>query len=569
MVVDYKGVRFSFEERRKAKRRRRLRLIGLVIVIILLYLLAASFIESGKIGNIQTLLLAGKPDEAAERFKKIESSLFHRKTKKELKALIYLFSDRYEEAADILDSMDGTPSAVRYGEFLSYFSDRARYRRLGIYADYLGQKREKIEKGGDVLFYRAMVKTALLDHEQSEAFIRQLPPGYGKTDEKEKAIALMDKINAQLKAGKVEYIFDINGRPLAYYDIKEKKTVPLVPGISFDAFNEEFEQGMKFYRLTLDRRIQETLHRVSRDFNGTLLLFNVSDTGITAAYSKPKNRGNGGDNAVFSATYEPGSIMKIVTMFAYLQSAGQELFPFECKGLLSVNGKVFYDWIVHKRVETCEEALAVSCNVAFAQMGIRTGFKPLSDILQRFYFNSTDFSDLFLTFKTGTYNKNISNNYQVANLSVGLEEVTITTFHAALLSAIIAQNGSIYTPYIIKNKKNLLNIAFYNHEPQLLQPVGDGTIFIKIKNAMAYAVEHPQGTGKRARVDFVKVALKTGTAGNKEKGLDAVLTGFFPADKPEYAFAFRLEGVGKAEWRGALFLKDFLTAFYGSKSRTR
>jgi cell division protein FtsI/penicillin-binding protein 2 len=63
------------------------------------------------------------------------------------------------------------------------------------------------------------------------------------------------------------------------------------------------------------------------------------------------------------------------------------------------------------------------------------------------------------------------------------------------------------------------------------------------------------------------VALKTGTAGNKKLGLDAILTGFFPADKPEYAFAFRLERAGKAEWRGALFLKDFLTAFYHDNPR--
>jgi peptidoglycan glycosyltransferase len=569
MITDYKDVHFSFEERRKAKRRRRIRLIGLAIIIILLYVLISMLIESGKIKKIQALMLAGKKDEAAERFKGIESSLFHRKTKKELKALIYLFADRLPEAQRILETMDGVPSSVKFRDFLNYFSDRARYRSLGIYTDYLCRKREKIEKGEELLYYRAMVKTALLDHKQSEEALGQLPPGFRETGEKAKALTLIDKINVQLKSGKLNYIFDINGVPLAYYDIKEKKTVSLAPGIGFDVFNEEFEESLKFYSLTLDQGFQETLHRLFRDFHGTFLLFNVSDSSIAAAYSKPINKKKKDANTVFSERYEPGSIMKLLTMFAYLKSSKQELFPFQCKGLWSIDGKIFYDWIVHNRVETCEEALAVSCNVAFAKMGTIVGFNSLTDTYQRFYFNCDDFADLFLTFKTGTTNKDISTDYRLANMSVGLNELSITTFHAALLSAVIAQNGSIYTPYLIKNKKNLLNIGFYNHDPQLLQVTRDSTILIKIKNAMEDAVVHPRGTGRRAMVDFVNAAIKTGTAGDKKKGLDAVITGFFPAEKPQYAFAFRLERGGKAEWRGALFLKAFLTAFYGSKSKNK
>ncbi len=569
MVTDYKDVHFSFEERRKAKRRHRIRLSGLVIIIILLYLLVSMLIESGKIKKIQALLLAGKKDEAAERFKGIESSFFHRKSKKELKALIYLLSNKLPEAQIILETMDGVPSSVKFRDFLSYFSDRARYRSLGIYTDYLGQKMEKIEKGEELLYYRAMVKTALLDHKQSEEALDQLPPTFRETNEKAKALTLINKINDQLKSGKINYIFDINGKPLAYFDIKEKKTVSLAPGIGFNAFNEEFEESIKFYSLTLDLRFQETLHRLFRGFHGTFLLFNVSDSSIAAAYSKPINKKKKDANTVFSERYEPGSIMKLLTMFAYLKSSKQELFPFQCKGFWSIDGKIFYDWIVHNRVETCEEALAVSCNVAFAKMGTIVGFKSLTDTFQQFYFNSGDFADLFLTFKTGTTNKNISTDYQLANMAVGLNELTITTFHAALLSAVIAQNGSIYTPYLIKNKKNLLNVGFYNHDPQLLQVTRDSTILIKIKNAMEDAVAHPRGTGKRAKVDFVNAAVKTGTAGDKKKGLDAVITGFFPGEKPQYAFAFRLERGGKAEWRGALFLRDFLTTFYRSKAKTK
>ncbi|MCK5220540.1 MAG: hypothetical protein KAR14_03095, partial [Candidatus Aminicenantes bacterium] len=86
--------------------------------------------------------------------------------------------------------------------------------------------------------------------------------------------------------------------------------------------------------------------------------------------------------------------------------------------------------------------------------------------------------------------------------------------------------------------------------------------FEDIKSGMREVTTDPKGTGRRASVDFMDIGLKTGTAGEKSKGLDSVLTGFFPFEKPRYSFAFRLEHGGKAEYNGALFLRKFLKAFY-------
>jgi cell division protein FtsI/penicillin-binding protein 2 len=45
-------------------------------------------------------------------------------------------------------------------------------------------------------------------------------------------------------------------------------------------------------------------------------------------------------------------------------------------------------------------------------------------------------------------------------------------------------------------------------------------------------------------------------------GYDAIFTGFFPANRPRYAFAFILQQAGRAENEGAAFLGAFLTSFY-------
>ena len=147
---------------------------------------------------------------------------------------------------------------------------------------------------------------------------------------------------------------------------------------------------------------------------------------------------------------------------------------------------------------------------------------------------------------------------ELANFGVGLNEISITTFHSALIPVIISQHGSIYKPHLIQNIKNLLELGFYNHKPEIQKIFKNTSLFPEITQAMVGVIADKNGTGRRSQVDFIQAAIKTGTAGNKKQGLDAILFGFFPAQKPQYAFAFRLENAGKAEFKGAYFLKQFL-----------
>jgi len=560
MVIDYKGVTFSFKDLKRKKRFKRIRLIVIGVFILCLYFIIANMIDAGGINSVQTLLLENKPTQAAEKFDGIEGGFYHGTAKRELKALILLFSGEPGKAGEILASMDTHSGTVHFKKFLDFFSDRARYVPLKIYTDYL--LRVRGGGGDDLSVYKALYSSALFDFKGSREVLAQLPAA--EKEKHKQKLVILDRINRELETGKLNYIFDVNGKPAAYYDLKSGKTVSLTPGISFGAFEEDFKKSTTFYSLTIDISLQEKLRQLFEkgDYHGTFLLLDLADTSVTAAYSRSSN--GEAENAVFSERYEPGSIIKVVTLFAYLRSGTHELFPFQCKGSMRLGNQTFYDWRKHDTVKDFEEALAVSCNLSFAGMGINLGFEKLAAVLKPFYFNGGDgLRDLFLEFKTGTYNKAASSDFQLANLSVGLGEVTVTTFHSAFTAAIIAQNGSVYSPYLIKNKKNLLNLGYYTHPSELLTVFTDNAAFFKVKRAMVGVVEHPEGTGKRTRVDFVQVGLKTGTTGNRARGLDATLMGFFPEEKPGYAFAFRLERAGKAEIRGAYFLKDFLKLFYG------
>jgi hypothetical protein len=552
MVIDYKHVAFSFEDQKRKRRLKKLKIIAMVVVFLLAVFLFQYLQQDKKIKKIQDLLLNDRWAEAAELFKILKNSILHSQTIKELNALIILFSGDMKNARLILNSLEKPKTSISARSFLNHFAERSKYDELKIYTDYLINKQESVR------FYKALYLTAFFKYGESEKQLDRISPGQRKS--LTRAIDLVSNLNSKLKSGKVDYIFDKNGKPLAHYDLKARKTVSVTPGMHFDEFTPRFEKGIKTYTLSLDLNIQNKIDRVFKKYRGSMILFKIEDSGILAAFSKPRQSMK--SNTVFTAEFEPGSIIKTLTLFAFYLNPQKDLFPFDCRRSIRLSNRNFPDRIAHGIIENPHYALVVSCNIAFARMGIAVGFKSLSRVLDSFFFNSKGFRDQFFTFKTGNYNLNISGDYQLANLAVGLNDITSTTFHSGLMALIIAQNGSINKPYLIINKKNILNLGFYNHQPEIVSVFDNNPIFFKISQAMVEVVENRLGTGRHSKVQFVKTAIKTGTAGQKKQGLNSIIIGFFPAAKPEYAFAFILKGAGKAELNGAYLLKEFLGLFY-------
>jgi cell division protein FtsI/penicillin-binding protein 2 len=195
-------------------------------------------------------------------------------------------------------------------------------------------------------------------------------------------------------------------------------------------------------------------------------------------------------------------------------------------------------------------------------MGRTAGFAALAALLQRFFFNAPPFSDQFCRFTTGKFDARASDDFGLASLAAGLDGVSLTTVHAAVLAAVFSQAGQFFPPYLIDDAKNLLGLGFYRHESRPQRLLADDLNFLRVKKAMAAVVEDEKGTGRRARSQAVRMAIKTGTAAGPAGGLDSVIIGFFPYEKPRYAFAFRLEGGGRAEINGALVLQGLLHILY-------
>jgi len=132
---------------------------------------------------------------------------------------------------------------------------------------------------------------------------------------------------------------------------------------------------------------------------------------------------------------------------------------------------------------------------------------------------------------------------ETAQASIGQNSVVATPLQMAMVSAAIANGGSLMTPYLIDNVSTPDFAVIDQTKPkQLSQAVSPATAQ-SLTSMMLGVVD--SGTGKAARISGVKVAGKTGTAQNVPgQAPHAWFTGFAPADNPQVAVAVIVEHGG-------------------------
>ena len=543
MVLDYRNTRFSFSRLRRQRRRRRLGLAAALILLTAVTLLVIRTVQYRSVKRIQADLLSG--EISAAMLDEESRPLFTTTARGELRSLHKLLTGDMETGKRNLES-GGHSGLVDSRRFLDRMVDLGRYEALGIYLDFLD------EHNASSPYHRVLYHTARYRSGDARRLAAQLP---GRERSRyAKALQILEETWNQLDKGPVACIHDRNGRTIGEYDPATGTVNSRITGLDLSSFSMVLRRGLRFFTLTLDAEMQESIHTLFSRFHGSCVILNPAEGAILAAYSKPVSPGKG--NTAWTREYEAGSIIKTLTYLAFLKSPEPGLFPLECRGNIQLNRRIFYDWKQHGAMDSPETALAVSCNIAFARMGIAVGADAMDAILRSFLFNRAGLKDRHLDFHLGTFTPPPLESRRLADLSVGLTEIRVTTLHAALLAAAISQSGSMPSPHLITTEKNILRLGIHHHAPAVLTRIPGDRNFIKLREAMIRVIRDPRGTGRRARdPEGPVIAVKTGTAGDPRKGLDAIMMGFLPARRPLYAFAFRLEHGGKAELNGARLLK--------------
>ncbi|MES2202191.1 MAG: penicillin-binding transpeptidase domain-containing protein [candidate division FCPU426 bacterium] len=397
------------------------------------------------------------------------------------------------------------------------------------------------------------------------------------------------KANESRDRGVMYYLFDRGDQPLARLSIVQdapgKKSYPYsqytahIVGANSEKFGDMgLEKDLKGLfpgievALTLDMRIQDAAQKALGWRKGAIVVLNPSTGEILAAVSQPSFKPEDLDkhpyvirsnpnkpllNRATQGLYEPGSICKIITAAAALEANVDmsRIFPMTPDTSIMIEGKVFRDWESHGKIRSLKEAMDVSSNIAMAKVAFAMGPDVLFEYVNRFGFNQPldlgfdlpGLGHFSVPVATASAPIRADSQFTLAERACGLgREYRITPLHAALMAATVANKGVLMKPRLIKEVRNLVGQTLYASQPESARTIMKPDTAEKIKQIMMDAVEGDRGIGKRARVNGISVAGKTGTSRTHLYGtaLDAWFICFAPADKPQYAIAVFGDGEG-------------------------
>lgn len=184
----------------------------------------------------------------------------------------------------------------------------------------------------------------------------------------------------------------------------------------------------------------------------------------------------------------------------------------------------------------------VSCNTAFAQLGLDMGAERLHDTAVLFGFNRRvplDVSPGPVKSFFPTVNFFKRNDPQLAQSAIGQGSVSATTLQMAMVAAGIANKGVIMEPHFMREVRS--------SDGELVQSENTNKLFTAVSEETAGQVRDMmkevvnRGTGTRAAIDGVQVAAKTGTAQTGRGTAHAWVVAFAPADDPTIAVAVIVE----------------------------
>ena len=149
------------------------------------------------------------------------------------------------------------------------------------------------------------------------------------------------------------------------------------------------------------------------------------------------------------------------------------------------------------------------------------------------------------------------------NLSIGQGALLVTPIQMALYAATLANGGTLWKPRLAARIVSAAGVT--NDIPAERAPDGprwDARHVATVRAGMRDAVNEPDGSGKRAKLDGIVVAAKTGTAEYGVKGSGRKMTwmiAFAPFDAPRYAVALLVEDGVSGGTTAAPRVKQLLT----------
>jgi penicillin-binding protein 2 len=314
----------------------------------------------------------------------------------------------------------------------------------------------------------------------------------------------------------------------------------------YDKLSREPQRGQNIY-LTIDLDLQRKAEQyfMENEMVGSCVVLDPRNGEVLALVSSPAYDPNVYSKRFTSAVwktilsnpfrievnrsiqglYSPGSVFKIVMGMAGLElGVIDESTRFHCSGSEVFYGRRFRCWNRNGHgAVNLEEAIKVSCDVFFYNLGAKLGVNRIADYSHLLTYGEQTTIDLegekpgLVPSESWARDKQKRKWYPSETISVAIGQgpLLVTPLQVANMMAAIANGGSVYQPHVLRQrqvtdadgKPQTLGVA-----PRLLHQIHlDSQALAAVRNGLWRVVNEAGGTGSRARVEGIDVAGKTGT----------------------------------------------------------
>ena len=339
-------------------------------------------------------------------------------------------------------------------------------------------------------------------------------------------------------------------------------SAPVLPNYARELVGYDLLGGMYSYgdsqgtiTTTLSAEVQKVALEAMGNYKGTVAVYNYRTGELLCAVTTPTydpdtvpdiNADNEGEyegvylNRFTQSTYVPGSIFKIVTLGAALETIPDiEERTFTCTGSCMVGGVEVNCDDVHWD-QTLKMAFRNSCNCAFAELAIELGAEKLDRYIRQY--GVTD-SVTFDGLTTAAGNVDVLNAdlVNVAWSAIGQHNDQINPCAFLAFVGAVANDGKGALPYLVEEVVSGSEVT-YTAKLREGDRLMTATAAKTLQEYMQFNVQDKYGN---ENFPGLTVCAKTGTAevgGGKKP--NAMLAGFATDDKYPLAFIVCVEDAG-------------------------
>ena len=347
----------------------------------------------------------------------------------------------------------------------------------------------------------------------------------------------------------------------------------------YDEINEKYPANDVY--TTLNYELQVAAYEALGDYDGAIIVTEVDTGNILAMVSKPdfdpntieedwEELNNDSESATFvnratQGLYAPGSTFKIFDVIELLTEDidNATSFYFDCIGYTTIEDTMIncYHWTAHG-AQDLAAAFADSCNSAFVTIGYSLDRDLFNETLSTLMFNESLPYDL----PSGTSTYTLTDETEtedVLQLAIGQGETLMTPMHLNMITAAIANGGTVYKNQIIGSITTGTGTVLEETKTEAYRTVMSEEIAELLREYMREVVT--DGTASKLSGRSYNAAGKTGSAEylDGESSSHAWFTGFAPYEDPEIAITVILEGAGSGGTAAVPVARAVLDAYFG------